>query len=233
MCRRNSNLEDRSLVKETNGIKSAIKFRRWDKGSVKKSIVSAYFLDIRHSCPSATSRNHKLHPIGRFFVIMEPRRCKLPQTSRYLKKSANYLCLINIHDIRPHRYAPQSNLFLAPFPSSSSIQISSTFYVLNRPSLFLFIHPHRYRRPFRRRRRITGILKYESCWRMLAPSSSLSTMRRSLILYRLLGSESLYRMKVLLRIFCGFWRTDFCSSCKIIMCRTIFITFLFSIIFSR
>lgn len=67
------------------------------------------------------------HPVPSSFVFRLPgfrltipsnhvaRRRQLPQTSRYFKKNANYLCLINIHDIRPHRYASRSN------PTTSSL----------------------------------------------------------------------------------------------------------------
>lgn len=108
------------------------------------------------------------------------RRCKLPQTSRYLKKkNANYLCLINIHDIRPHRYAPQSNPFLPPPPSpptrrfvrSSSLDLPASSFLTDQPTPHHSPHPRRYSRPFRRRRRITEILKYGILLAVLAPPS--------------------------------------------------------------
>lgn len=127
------------------------------KGSVEKSLVSAYLTDIRRSRPS-TSSNRKLAvlPFHRGFLRNHvARRCKLPQTSRYLKKkkkrkNANYLCLINIHDIRPHRYAPQSNPFLLlPPPSPAfSLDLPASSFLTERPTLltslfssFLSIQP--------------------------------------------------------------------------------------------
>lgn len=145
----------------------------------------------------------------------------LPQTSRYLKKkkkNANYLCLINIHDIRPHRYAPQSNPFLSLSLFSSSVQAPSTF-----PHLRSFNRPTRSSPTFStlvdtaiRSVDEEGLRKFlntESCWRCWHPPSSIyDAAKLNFLSCRLLGVWILVVgewKRYVPGIFRGFWRKDF------------------------
>lgn len=106
--------------------------------------MSAYLIDIRRFRSSTSSRNRKLYPIRRILRNHVARLGANSPSNKPLlkkkKKNANYLCLINIHDIRPHRYAPQSNPLSVPLPPrsvrSSSLDLpASSFFQPTDPLL--------------------------------------------------------------------------------------------------
>lgn len=159
--------------------------------------MSAYLIDIRRFRSSASSRNRKLHPIRRILRNHVARLGANSPSNKPLlkkkKKNANYLCLINIHDIRPHRYAPQSNPFLSLSLFSSSVQAPSTF-----PHLRSFNRPTRSSPTFStlvdtavRSVDEEGLRKFlntESCWRCWHPPSSIyDAAKLNFLSCRLLG----------------------------------------------
>lgn len=120
-------------------------------------------------------------------------------------------------------FSPSVRPFKLPRPSR--IFVLSTDRSAPLATLF---HSRRYSRLFRRRRRITEILKYEILLALLAPpSSTYDAAKLNFLSCRLLGVWALVVgewKRYVLGIFRGFLtRRFFCYSCKIIL--TVFLTF--------
>lgn len=142
------------------------------------------------------SRNRRLHPIRKILRNHVARLGANSPSNKPLfkkkKKNANYLCLINIHDIRPHRYAPQSNPFLSSlsplqFVRSSSLDLpASSFFQASAPLLATLLVDTAVRSVDEEGLR--KFLNTESCWRCWhPPSSTYDAAKLNFLSSRLLG----------------------------------------------
>lgn len=159
--------------------------------------MSAYLIDIRHFRSSASSRDRKLHPVRRILRNHVARLgANSPSNKPLLKKKRKTLItfvslifttfdrIVMPLSLIPFCPSPSS---VRPFklPRSSRISVLST----DRPvPLAPLLHSRRYSRPFRRRRRITEILKYGILLALLAPPSfTYDAVKLNFLSCRLLG----------------------------------------------
>lgn len=140
--------------------------------------MSAYLIDIRRFRSSASSRNRRLHPIRKMLRNHVARLGANSPSNKPLfkKKRKTLITFVSLIFTTFDRIVMPLSLipFCPPFPVPPSVRP----FKLPRPSRIFVLsskraaprHPsRRYSRPFRRRRRITEILKYGILLALLAP----------------------------------------------------------------